>query len=201
MKGHLANSAERLGPPSSQALWLALLLPPEALLRECRRETYQGSGAGGQKRNRVRSGVRLVHTTTGLRAENCEHREALRNVEAATRGLRLAMALTLGELAAEASGELPGFAGAAPKVDGPNPVLATALRTRFRVEANSHHEDFAVTAAMALTALMQNQGRLADTAKQLGITGSALTRHFKADKAIWSAVLRLREKAGLPGLK
>lgn len=175
-----------------EALWLALVLPSEDLLKKCRRETYQGSGAGGQKRNRVRSGIRLIHELTRLRAENCEHREALRNVEAATRGLRLSMVLRIAELAEEAR-----------EVKATEELLVIPLKTRphFRVEANSNHFDYAVTAALALTSLVNHQGRLAETALELGVSGSALTRHFKGDKSIWSAVLRIRAKAGLPILK
>lgn len=191
------------GPQSHQVetLWRALLLPPESLLNECRRETYQGSGAGGQKRNRVRSGIRLIHEKLGLRAENCEHREAMRNVEAATRVLRLAIALRLGAIAAEAAGGAESGAEPAASVRGRASAQIAAIRDRFRVEANPNHEDFAVTAALALMTLAGKQGRLADSAQELGVSGSALTRHFKAEKAVWSAVLRLREKAGLPELK
>lgn len=177
----------------AHSLWQALLAQPESLLAECRRETYQGSGAGGQKRNRVRSGVRLVHDATGLRAENCEHREAGRNVAEALQQLRLQIALTLGERSALDEAGLPDtslFLQA--------PLEAQA---RFRVEANAAHADYAITLALGLQALHQAKGRLAEAAASLGCTSSALNRHFKADKAAWATVLRMRQNFGLGPLK
>jgi len=65
----------------------------ESLLRECERTSFQGSGPGGQKRNRVLSGVRLVHRPTGLRAESSDRRESKRNFDSALQRLRLELAL------------------------------------------------------------------------------------------------------------
>ena len=40
----------------------------EALLAECRVETFRSGGPGGQHQNVTESGVRLVHLPTGVRA-------------------------------------------------------------------------------------------------------------------------------------
>lgn len=177
--------------PLNMPLWQALLAQPESLLAACRRETYQGSGAGGQKRNRVRSGMRLLHDATGMRAENCEHREAARNVAEALHGLRLQIAVKLGS--ASQSGER----GNSSNPHNPPPEA----RARFRVEANASHADYPVSAAVSLCALRRAEGRLSEAAQSLGCSGSALTRHFKTDKTIWAEVLRLRAEAGLGPLK
>jgi RF-1 domain len=168
--------------PKRVALWQALLAQPETLLATCRRETYQGSGAGGQKRNRVRSGMRLLHDATGLRAENCEHREAARNVAEALHSLRLQIAVKLGGLA---------------ETEAPPPEA----RARFRVETNASHADYPISAAVSICAMRATQGRVAEAALSLGCSGSALTRHFKADKNIWAEVLRMRAEEGLGPLK
>jgi hypothetical protein len=173
-----------------------ILMDPKDLLGQCRRETYQGSGPGGQKRNRVRSGIRLIHSTTDLRAENCENREAGRNVEAATRGLRLQIALRLAETAEQGAIDLNGV------LDSPSSTLfPPEALGRYRIEASSDHLDYLATAALVLCGLAHCQSRLAETARLFGTTGSALTRHLKKDKAIWAAALRMRERAGHSGLK
>jgi hypothetical protein len=54
---------------AAEAAWAWLSLPPDALLKQCRQSRFQGSGPGGQKRNRVYSGVRLSHAGSGLTGE------------------------------------------------------------------------------------------------------------------------------------
>lgn len=50
----------------------------DALLAQCRVETFRSGGPGGQHQNVTESGVRLVHLPTGLRvasrAERSQHR-------------------------------------------------------------------------------------------------------------------------------
>jgi len=51
----------------------------EALLAECRVETFRAGGPGGQHQNRTESGVRLVHLPTGIRVIAREQRSQYRN--------------------------------------------------------------------------------------------------------------------------
>jgi len=51
----------------------------EALLAECRVETFRSGGPGGQHQNTTDSGVRLVHEPTGLRATARDERSQHRN--------------------------------------------------------------------------------------------------------------------------
>lgn len=60
----------------------------EALLAECRVETFRSGGPGGQHQNTTDSGVRLVHLPTGVRATAREARSQLRNRALALRRLR-----------------------------------------------------------------------------------------------------------------
>lgn len=92
--------------PSIAALTSWLALEPEALLRRCDQTPFQGPGPGGQKRNRVYSGVRLRHAESGLSAEASERREARRNLADALHRLRLAMALALPVSVADSSGPM-----------------------------------------------------------------------------------------------
>jgi len=60
----------------------------EALLAECRVETFRSGGPGGQHQNVTESGVRLVHLPTGVRASARDERSQHRNRALALRRLR-----------------------------------------------------------------------------------------------------------------
>lgn len=163
--------------------WLSL--PPEELLRRCVQAPFQGPGPGGQKRNRVYSGVRLTHAESGLAAEASERREARRNLEDALRRLRMAMALSL--------------------PPAPTPPIGNAEITPsplpFRAGANPAHADFPIFVLAALHALDSRGGRLAEAAGSLGATASALTRFCRSEKAVWAKAQAIRKRYGLHPLK
>src|SRR4051812_15235604 len=118
-----------------------LLLKPEDLLKRCRQDRFQASGPGGQKRNRVYSGVRLTHSDTGLSVEACARRESLRNLEDALHRLRLELALaavSTGSDSDPASALTP--AAAAGNFRGPE----------FRPDASAAHQDYPGFALRAL---------------------------------------------------
>lgn len=60
----------------------------EALLAQCRVETFRSGGPGGQHQNVTESGVRLVHLPTGIRVSSREDRSQHRNREIALARLR-----------------------------------------------------------------------------------------------------------------
>jgi ribosome-associated protein len=60
----------------------------EALLAQCRVETFRSGGKGGQHQNTTDSGVRLVHEPTGLRAVSRNDRSQHRNKALALERLR-----------------------------------------------------------------------------------------------------------------
>ncbi len=60
----------------------------EALLAECRVETFSAGGPGGQHQNRSETGVRIVHLPTGVRATARESRSQHRNRARALERLR-----------------------------------------------------------------------------------------------------------------
>jgi hypothetical protein len=159
-------------------------LPPEELLRACGQARFQGSGPGGQKRNRVYSGVRLTHAESRLTAESVDSRASLRNLHAALARLRLSMALSAG---------LPGCDPAEAAAQTPQPS--------FRAGVNPAHADFPRFALRALHLLAWHQGQTAPAAAALECTASALTRFFKVDKGVWARARAIREANGLHPLK
>lgn len=60
----------------------------DALLSECRVETFRAGGPGGQHQNTTESGVRLVHEPTGERVEARDERSQHRNKKLALARLR-----------------------------------------------------------------------------------------------------------------
>ena len=60
----------------------------EALLAQCRVETFRSGGKGGQHQNTTDSGVRLVHLPTGVRTESRTDRSQHRNKAIALERLR-----------------------------------------------------------------------------------------------------------------
>jgi protein subunit release factor A len=60
----------------------------EALLAECRVDTFRAGGKGGQHQNTTESGVRLVHRPSGLRVESRTERSQHRNRQRALARLR-----------------------------------------------------------------------------------------------------------------
>lgn len=60
----------------------------DALLAECRVETFRAGGPGGQHQNTTESGVRLVHLPTGIRVSAREERSQHRNKAKALERLR-----------------------------------------------------------------------------------------------------------------
>jgi len=60
----------------------------DALLRECRVETFRAGGPGGQHQNTTESGVRLIHLPTDERVEARDERSQHRNKKLAVARLR-----------------------------------------------------------------------------------------------------------------
>jgi protein subunit release factor A len=60
----------------------------DALLAQCRVETFRAGGPGGQHQNVTESGVRLVHLPTGVRASARDERSQHRNRALALARLR-----------------------------------------------------------------------------------------------------------------
>ena len=58
------------------------------LEREVVKQTFRGRGPGGQHRNKVESGIRLVHIPSGISAVATEHRFQGRNLALALQRLR-----------------------------------------------------------------------------------------------------------------
>jgi len=74
--------------PNGDAAMPAIPADDDALLAQCRVETFRSGGPGGQHQNVTESGVRLVHLPTGLRVVSREERSQHRNRARALKRLR-----------------------------------------------------------------------------------------------------------------
>ncbi len=198
--GKTGDSSEPAPAVALAAAWAWLSLPPESLLKQCLQARFQGSGPGGQKRNRVYSGVRLTHTASGLSAESVDSRASARNLGEALSRLRLAIALAAVPGDAVADGNGPGNAEVT-RIPGKGPGPGDpAPSTPFRA-ANPSHPDYARGALRALSLLRSHAGQLAPAAAALGCTPSALTRYLKEEKSVWARAREIRIANGLHPLK
>ena len=56
-------------------------------LSDCKVETFSVGGAGGQRRDKKATGVRITHEPSGAKGQCTDHREQLRNKKEAMRRL------------------------------------------------------------------------------------------------------------------
>ncbi|MCA9242589.1 MAG: peptide chain release factor-like protein [Phycisphaerales bacterium] len=156
----------------------------DALLAECRVDLYRASGPGGQHRNKVSSAIRLTHHPSGLVAFAVEARSQHENRASALRRLRELIAL-------EIRCALPATITWPPTVN---------VRDQ-RIRVNESNPGYPHALALALDAVAQFQGRLAEAGAALGLSGSSLTKFLAANHLAWARLQRMREQFGLKPLK
>jgi hypothetical protein len=102
-------------------------IPPDELLAECDVQRVRRSGPGGQRRNKVETGIVLTHRSSGLSVEASERRSQIENQRVALFRLRLKLAVKT---------RLPVQPDAAPS------ELWQSRRVGRRISVNSEHVDF-----------------------------------------------------------
>jgi hypothetical protein len=186
----MGTSSQKSLPDPTQ-LWEWLSLDVEALRRTCEFQAYQAQGPGGQKRNRVYSGMRAVHSASGLQAQAHDRREAERNRITAIRRLREHLAAAF----------IPHLSFADPALPERARVWLQAMKEPiFRPVCSEEHEDFPRHAVQALLALAVTRGALPFAAVELGCTSSALARFLKRFSPGWQWLMLGRKSLGQPAL-
>ncbi len=175
-------------PLTDEAVRLLSLFDPE-LLKECEIKRYQASGPGGQKRNRVYSAVRIVHTGSGISVTAASHRESARNQNEAVEKLRLALALSFNTRGMQEA-DVDGF-----------PIVCPPGWPVFRSKVNAHSRHYPNFVYLSLCGLKYYRGHIGDCALSLGVSTSALIRLFKQHKQVWQTAQDIRELYGLGPLK
>lgn len=171
-KGHPRVGQNTSSPPDRDIL---LNMDDDALLRQCRVDTFRGTGRGGQKRNRTDSAVRLTLQGEAL-AVNCDKtRSQIHNREEALRLLRHAIALQLRRA------PIPGFS----PDQRPNPGKPA----------------YALWMAQTLDHLEAVGYRMADAAQAMGVSTNRLSKTLARDSQLWQHVNQQRAAHGLTSLR
>lgn len=155
-------------------------LPPEALLAECTQRFVRRSGPGGQNRNKVETGVILLHHPTATTAEANERRTQGDNRTAALFRLRVKLALGV---------RVPFEEG------GPSPLWRSRCRSG-RIAINPAHDDFPALLAEALDALAAAEMDVKRASACLGCSPSQLVKLLKAEPRAFLALNAARVDRG-----
>lgn len=159
-------------------------LPGEALLAQCEQTARRGSGPGGQHRNKVETGVVLVHRPTGARGQASERRSRKQNAAAALFRLRLQLALDV---------RTPSMPAAPPHA----PTALWASRCRGgRITVSTAHEDYPALLAEALDVVFAQQCELPAAAAVLGVSATQLVRLLAGEPRALLAVNAVRSARG-----
>jgi hypothetical protein len=151
---------------------------------------YQASGPGGQKRNRVYSGVRLKHCQLPVTATAAEFREVHKNVAMAILRLRLQLVFFL--FSADNKEMAAVMAESLPKAE----ELA-----RVRVGASDQHWDYPFTLLLVLHLLLYFKGHISEVSALLKISTASVVKFLKKNKAAWQILQHYRQYFALPLLK
>ena len=156
------------------------------LLRECDIEFLRRSGPGGQHRNKVETGVRLLHSPSSVRAQACERRSQTANRRVAIFRLRINLALHVRRPVDPESD--PSDRWKERSAGGP-------------VRVNPAHDDFPALLAEALDTVATFDGHVTQAAHRLQCSPSQLVRFLKKNSRAIGLVNDWRESTGMRPLK
>lgn len=161
-------------------------LPDEALLQQCVMRRVRRSGPGGQHRNKVETGIELVHQPTGLAAEASERRSQAQNRAMAIRRMRVTLAVEV--------------RGSTETTTTPSPLWRSRCGNG-QLRVNPEHADFPPLLAEALDLVAAEGWNVQRAAARLGCSTSQLTRFVALEHRALAKVNAERAKSGLRPLR
>ena len=169
-------------PDRSSLVLHPATLSYDDLLQACRVERLRRSGPGGQHRNKVETGVRLLHHPTGVRAEACERRSQAENQRIAIARLRVNLALEI----------------RCPCAAGQSPSELWQSRCRGgRIDVSASHDDFPAVLAEALDRIAACEADVKQAAETFRCSTSQLVKLLKKEPRALALVNRSRDERGL----
>ncbi|RMG33268.1 MAG: peptide chain release factor-like protein [Planctomycetota bacterium] len=160
-------------------------LSESELLAQCELHAVRRSGPGGQRRNKVATGVVLIHRPTGIRAEASERRHREENRRLACRRLRERLAVQC----------------RSPEAASAPSELWQRRRVGRRIVVRADHPDFPALLAEALDVVHERAYDLVAAAAQLGVTPSQLLKLLAKSSHAWQYLQKERAARGLAPLK
>jgi hypothetical protein len=157
-------------------------LAPARVLSECDVRFTRSSGPGGQHRNKVETGVVIVHRPTRLRVTASERRSQAENRAVAARQLILTLALGVRRPQAP-DGE-------------PSPLWKSRCRGG-KLLISHEHQDFPLVLAEALDAIEAHGYELGAASGWLGCTFSQLLKLLRSEPHALMLVNERRASRGL----
>jgi hypothetical protein len=162
-------------------------LPADDLLAQCEIRFVRRAGPGGQHRNKVSTGVVLLHKPTGVKAEANERRSQAGNRTVALFRLRVNLALKVRER------RLPGS------------VPSARWRSRLvggRIAVSARHDDFPALLAEALDVMAVCDFDPKPTSEILGCSVSQFVKLLQKEPQAIAQVNRQRQRQrGLHSLR
>lgn len=146
-------------------------MPLNELLRACKVSGFQGSGPGGQFRNKTNSGVDLRLSEFNLAIKSCESRSASENKVHALHRMRLSIAIHVRESPKTGPLRFPGSMG----------------------HIQPSNEAYPQFIADVLDIVFANGGDTREAARAFGLSNSALGKILRANKAVYAAFSEMRK--------
>lgn len=166
---------EDLPQQTQRNLWLTQ--PVEDLLRNCRIDTFRGTGNGGQKRNKTESAVRLTHSPSGCVSSSDASRSQHENKHFALRHLRITIALTIRN------------------------DFSTYPEKLLWAPALTNDKDYPLWLAIIFDLLAHFQWQPAPAASHINKSTSSLLKAIARDHNAWQILAKHRQDNHLPPLR
>lgn len=161
-------------------------LDVEILLRDCKCTRTRRGGPGGQHRNKVETAFLIEHTPSGVAAEANERRSLEENRKIAVQRLRVRLAVIM---------RIP---------NEPSTQLSDLWQRRQsggRIDVSQSHADYPAVLAEALDRVAAFDYKIADAAKSLRVTTSALVRLIAKSTDALIVVNKERAARSMPKLR
>ena len=153
-------------------------LDPEDLLKQCQKKSYRDSGPGGQHRNKVETGVELLHLPTQIVGRASERRSQQDNARIALKRLRLQLALDHRE-----------------EWESISQIMASRAQGS-KIICSPDHTDFPALLSEVLDILHQSDHEPKEVASCLEISLSQLIKFLKKEPRAFQQLNNIRQKNG-----